>query len=150
MQYHHKYIVDLHNINDRIDFIMTNASMSLRSIFFNDDYRSTTDENWIEMFSFFFFAHQDSSRHNICSTWNVVIWNEQKNINDQDHTNKLNHQDTRVKKKKKRRSITAHEISFFFFWRILRRKLINTFIHSTRVTFLSISFFFEWIVEKNF
>jgi hypothetical protein len=150
MQYHHRYIVDLHNINDKIDFIITNASMSLRSIFFNDDYRSTIDENWIKTFSFFFFTlNQDLNRHNICSAWNVVIWNEQKDINDQDHTNKSSHQDTRVKKKKKRRSITAHETSLFFFWRIFRRKSINTFIHSTRVACLFISFFFEWIVEKN-
>jgi hypothetical protein len=102
MQYHHEYIVDLHNINDRIDFIMTNASMSLRLMFFNDDYRSN---NWQELNKNVHVilsrtSNQDSSRNNICSARDVVIWNEQKDINDYDYTNKSSHQDTWVKKKK--------------------------------------------------
>jgi hypothetical protein len=76
MQYHHKYIVDLHNINDRIDFIMTNASINLRSIFFNDDYRSTTDENWIKTFSFFFLSHWIKIRVDIIFVQHETSWYE--------------------------------------------------------------------------
>jgi hypothetical protein len=135
---------------NKTDFIKTNASMSLRLMFFKNDYRSNC---WQKLNKNFYVivsrtSNQDSSRNKICSTRNVVVWNEQKDINDQDHTNKSSHQDIRVRKKK-RRLIETSKISFFFSWYIRRRESINIFIYSTRVIFFSLSSFFDEFVEKN-
>jgi hypothetical protein len=135
---------------NKIDFIKTNVSMSLRSMFFKDDYRSNC---WQKLNKNFYVivsrtSNQDSSRNKICSARDVVVWNEQKDINDQDHTNKSSHQDTRVRKKK-RRSIETSKISFFFSWCIRRRRSANIFIYSTRVIFFSLFSFFDEFVKKN-
>jgi hypothetical protein len=135
---------------NKIDFIMTNASMSLRSMFFKNDYRSNCWQKLNKNFHVIVFrtSNHDFSRNKICSSRDVVVWNEQKDINDQDHTNKSSHQDTRVKKKK-RRSIETSKISFFFSWCIRRRRSINIFIYSTRVIFFFLSSFFDEFVKKN-
>jgi hypothetical protein len=130
---------------------MINASMNLRSIFFNDDYRSTTNENWIKTFSFFFFSYRIKIQVEIISVQHETSWYEMSKMI---FVIKIIHINQVIKifkkkKKEKRRSIKARETSLFFLWRIFRRKSINTFIHSTRVAFLFISFFLEWIVEKN-
>jgi hypothetical protein len=133
---------------NKIDFIMTNASMSLRLMFFKNDYRLNYWQKLNKNFHVIVFrtSNQHSSRNKICSARDVVIWNEQKDINDQDHTNKSNYQDTRVKKKK--RSIETSKTSFFFSWCIRRRKSVNIFIYSTRVIFFFL--FFWWIRWKEF
>jgi hypothetical protein len=134
---------------NRIDFIKTNASMSLRSMFFKNDYRSNC---WQKLNKNFYVivsrtSNQDSSRNKICSARDVVVWNEQKNINDQNHTIKSSHQDTRVRKKK--RSIETSKTFFFFSWCIRRRRSVNIFIYSTRVIFFSLSSFLNEFVKKN-
>jgi hypothetical protein len=136
---------------NRIDFIMTNASMSLRSMFFKNDYQSNCWQKLNKNFYviIFFTSNQDSSRNKICSARDVVVWNEQKDINDQDSTNKSSHQDTRIRKKKKRRSTETSKTSLFYSWCIRWRKSINIFIYSTRVFFFSLSSFFDEFVEKN-
>ncbi len=132
---------------NKIDFIMTNASMNLRSMFFKNDYRSNCWQKLNKNFYVIVFrtSNQDSSRNKICSTRDVVVWNEQKDINDQDHTSKSNHQDTRVRKKK-RRSIETSKTFLFFSWCIPRRESINIFIYSTRVIFFFLSSFFHEFV----
>ncbi len=54
---HYEYIIDLHNINDKIDFMMTNASMNLRLMFFMMIIDQTVDKSWIRTFTSFFLAH---------------------------------------------------------------------------------------------
>jgi hypothetical protein len=110
---------------NKSDFIMINASMSLRSMFFKDDYRSNC---WQELNRNFyviivFTSNQDSSRNKICSARDVVVWNEQKDINDQNFTNKSSHQDTRVKKKTK--TIDWNEQNFFLLFLMYSLKKIN-------------------------
>jgi hypothetical protein len=99
----------------RIDFIMTNASMNLFSMFFKNDYRSNCWQKLNKNFHVIVSrtSNQDSSRNKIWSARNVVVWNKQKDINDQDHTNKSNHQDIRVKKNKDDRLKRANFFSFF-------------------------------------
>jgi hypothetical protein len=115
---------------NRIDFIMINASMSLRSMFFKDDYRSNCWQELNRNFYVivFFTSNQDSSRNKICSARNVVVWNEQKDINDEDNTNKSNDQDTRVKKKRDDWLKRAKFLSSFFDVFVKENQLIYSYI----------------------
>ncbi len=115
---------------NKIDFMKTNASMNLRSMFFKDDYRSNC---WQKLNKNFYVivsrtSNQDSSRNKICSTQDVVVWNEQKDINDQDHTSKSSHQDTRVKRKKNDRLKRAKLFSSFLDVFVEEDQLIYSYI----------------------
>ncbi len=129
--------------------IMTNASMSLRSMFFKNDYQSNCWQKLNKNFYviIFFTSNQNSSRNKICSTRDVVVWNEQKDINDQDFTNKSNHQDTRVKKKKNDRLKRAQLLFFILDVFVKENHLIYSYIQHVYSSFFS-SFFNEF-VEKN-
>jgi hypothetical protein len=110
---------------NKIDFIMTNASMNLRSMFFKNDYRSNCwqklNKNFYVIISF--TSNQDSSRNKICSARDVVVWNEQKDISDQNHINKSSHQDIRVNRNKK--TIDWNEQNFFLLFLMYSSKKIN-------------------------